>query len=171
MKLNLKLREEVASPYAKFVGWGQGSDGHNVAISHPEGRGLRRAMGNALIDAKISPSDIDYVNAHAPSTSIGDASEMKALKATFPLPQKVLVSSTKPLTGHGLSLSSIMEAAFCCVAMKDQFLPGSAHVQNPDPELGHLELLQESKDYAVNRILSNSSGFGGANVSVIFEKV
>ena len=158
------------SPYAKFIGWGQGSDGHNVAISHPEGRGLRRAMGNALTDAKISPSDIDYVNAHAPSTSIGDASEMKALKATFPLPQKVLVSSTKPLTGHGLSLSSIMEAAFCCVAMKDQFLPGSAHVQNPDPELGHLELLQESKDYAVNRILSNSSGFGGANVSVIFEK-
>ena len=64
---------------------------------------------------------------------------MKALKATFPLPQKIKVSSTKPLTGHGLSLSSIMEAAFCCISLKDQFLPGSAHVSNPDPELGHLE--------------------------------
>ena len=94
---------------------------------------------------------------------------MKALKATFfPLFLKKYSSQVQNLSlVAGLSLSSIMEAAFCCVAMKDQFLPGSAHVQNPDPELGHLELLQESKDYAVNRILSNSSGFGGANVSVI----
>ena len=160
-----------AHSYAKFIGWGQGSDGHNVAISHPEGRGLKGAMSNALRDSKITPLDIDYVNAHAPSTSIGDASEMKALKATFPLPQEVLVSSTKPLTGHGLSLSSIMEAAFCCIALKDQFLPGSAHVTTPDPELGHLKLLQESKDVEVKRVMSNSSGFGGANVSVIFERL
>ena len=159
-----------ANSYAKFSGWGQGSDGHNVAISHPDGRGLRGAMTNALKDSKMTPMDINYINAHAPSTSIGDASEMKALKATFPLPQEVLVSSTKPLTGHGLSLSSIMEAAFCCIALKDQFLPGSAHVTTPDPELGHLKLLQESKDLEVNRVMSNSSGFGGANVSVIFEK-
>ena len=159
-----------ANSYAKFSGWGQGSDGHNVAISHPDGRGLKGAMTNALKDSKKAPTDIDYINAHAPSTSIGDASEMKALKATFPLPQEVLVSSTKPLTGHGLSLSSIMEAAFCCIALKDQFLPGSAHVTTPDPELGHLKLLQESKDLEVNRVMSNSSGFGGANVSVIFEK-
>ena len=159
-----------ANSYAKFSGWGQGSDGHNVAISHPDGRGLKGAMTNALKDSKKAPADIDYINAHAPSTSIGDASEMKALKATFPLPQEILVSSTKPLTGHGLSLSSIMEAAFCCIALKDQFLPGSAHVTTPDPELGHLKLLQESKDLEVNRVMSNSSGFGGANVSVIFEK-
>ena len=77
----------------------------------PRRAGLRDAMERALSDAKLSPSDIDYVNAHAPSTSIGDASEMKALKP-FPSPQKLKVSSTKALTGHGLSLSSIMEAAF-----------------------------------------------------------
>ena len=172
--LILETESEVirrnANSYAKFSGWGQGSDGHNVAISHPDGRGLKGAMTNALKDSKKAPTDIDYINAHAPSTSIGDASEMKALKATFPLPQEILVSSTKPLTGHGLSLSSIMEAAFCCIALKDQFLPGSAHVTTPDPELGHLKLLQESKDLEVNRVMSNSSGFGGANVSVIFEK-
>ena len=114
-------RRNVQS-YGKFSGWGQGSDGHNVAISHPDGRGLQSAMSNALKDAKLSPQQIDYVNAHAPSTSIGDASEMKALKAIFPLPQQIKVSSTKPLTGHGLSLSSIMEAAFCCICLKDQFL-------------------------------------------------
>ena len=160
-----------ATPYARFLGWGQGSDGHNVAISHPEGRGLQDAMTKALQDAKVKSEDIDYVNAHAPSTSIGDASEMKALKAVFPAPQKVKVSSTKALTGHGLSLSSIMEAAFCCLALKEGFLPGSANVTQPDPELGHLELLQTSPEIQADRILSNSSGFGGANVSVVLEKV
>ena len=159
-----------AEPYAKFIGWGQGSDGHNVAISHPEGRGLKRAMTQALGDSGISATDIDYVNAHAPSTSIGDASEMKALKSVFPLPQEILVSSTKALTGHGLSLSSIMEASFCCLALKDGFLPGSANVNDPDPELGHLNLLRQTERTQAKRILSNSSGFGGANVSVIFEQ-
>ncbi|MEC8421234.1 MAG: beta-ketoacyl-[acyl-carrier-protein] synthase family protein [Verrucomicrobiota bacterium] len=159
------------SPYARFLGWGQASDGHNVAISHPEGRGLRDAMTNALKDSCIEARDIDYVNAHAPSTSIGDASEMKALKSVFKPPQSVKVSSTKALTGHGLSLSSIMEAAFCCLALKEGFLPGSANVTEPDPELEHLNLLQTSPDIQADRILSNSSGFGGANVSVIFEKV
>ena len=159
-----------AEPYAKFIGWGQGSDGHNVAISHPEGRGLKRAMTQALGDAGISATDIDYVNAHAPSTSIGDASEMKALKSVFPLPQEVMISSTKALTGHGLSLSSIMEASFCCLALKDAFLPGSANVTDPDPELGHLNLLRQTEQTQAKRILSNSSGFGGANVSVVFEQ-
>ena len=160
-----------AFPYARFQGWGQASDGHNVAISHPEGRGLRDAMIKSLQDAKVEPSDIDYVNAHAPSTSIGDASEMKALKSVFPATQAVKVSSTKALTGHGLSLSSIMEAAFCCLALKNGFLPGSANVTEPDPELEHLDLLRTSSDIQANRIMSNSSGFGGANVSVVFEKV
>ncbi|MDC0157080.1 beta-ketoacyl-[acyl-carrier-protein] synthase family protein [Verrucomicrobia bacterium] len=159
-----------AEPYAKFIGWGQGSDGHNVAISHPEGRGLKRAMTQALGDSGISATEIDYVNAHAPSTSIGDASEMKALKSVFPLPQEVMVSSTKALTGHGLSLSSIMEASFCCLALKDGFLPGSANVTDPDTELGHLNLLRQTEKTQAKRIMSNSSGFGGANVSVIFEQ-
>ena len=159
------------TPYARLLGWGQGSDGHNVAISHPEGRGLQDAMTKALRDSRMGPNEIDYVNAHAPSTPIGDASEIKALKAVFPSPQRVKISSTKALTGHGLSLSSIMEAAFCCLALKEGFLPGSAHVTEPDPELGHLDLLQTSPDFQAERILSNSSGFGGANVSVILEKV
>lgn len=160
-----------ASPYAKFTGWGQGSDGHNVAISHPEGRGLQDAMKKALNDAKLKPTDIDYLNAHAPSTPIGDASEIKAVKAVFPSPQQLKISSTKALTGHGLSLSSIMEAAFCCLAIKEGFLPGSAHITNPDPELDHLKLLRETEHIQASKVISNSSGFGGANVSLIFEKV
>jgi 3-oxoacyl-[acyl-carrier-protein] synthase-1 len=165
-----EAQRRAAKPYAKFIGWGQASDGHNVAISHPEGIGLRDAMTKALKDAGIAPTDIDYVNAHAPSTSIGDASEMKALKSVFPEPQTVKLSSTKALTGHGLSLSSIMEASFCALALCDGFLPGSANVTEPDPELGHLQLIQQTEATQANRILSNSSGFGGANVSLIFEK-
>ena len=170
LETETEARRRGVTPYAKFTGWGQGSDGHNVAISHPEGQGLKDSMQNAFKDAKVSSSSIDYVNAHAPSTPIGDASEMKALKATFSKSQSIKVSSTKALTGHGLSLSSIMEAAFCCLALKEGFLPGSANVSSPDPEIGHLHLLRETIQEQVTRILSNSSGFGGANVSLIFEK-
>jgi len=157
-------------PYAKFTGWGQASDGHNVAISHPEGRGLKDAMRKALKDANLKPTDIDYLNAHAPSTPIGDASEIKALKAVFPQPQNLKISSTKALTGHGLSLSSIMEAAFCCLALKDGFMPGSANVKYPDPQLEHLDLIRKTSMSQPSVIMTNSSGFGGANVSLIFEK-
>ena len=103
-------RRRGATPYAKFTGWGQGSDGHNVAISHPEGRGLKDSMQNALKDAEISPENIDYVNAHAPSTPIGDASEMKALKATFSSLNRSRFWHQSCPRAHGLSLSSIMEA-------------------------------------------------------------
>lgn len=159
------------TPYAKFSGWGQASDGHNVAISHPEGRGLLDAMNRAIRDAGADAKSIEYVNAHAPSTPIGDASEIKALKSVFSPHEKTMISSTKALTGHGLSLSSIMEAAFCCLALKDGFVPGSANVSEPDPDLEYLELIRETRNTQVNRIMSNSSGFGGANVSVVFDRV
>ena len=164
-----EAKRRGSTPYAKFLGWGQGSDGHNVAISHPQGRGLQDAMSNALRDANVSPDDIDYVNAHAPSTPIGDASEMKALNQVF-AGNKIKVSSTKALTGHGLSLSSIMEAAFCCLSLREGFLPGSANVDDVDPEIGHLELLRHSTEADTSFIMSNSSGFGGANVSLILGK-
>ncbi len=170
--LVLETEEEAnrrgATAYAEFIGWGQASDGHNIAISHPEGRGLQNAMRNALCDSGIESSQIDYLNAHAPSTPIGDASELCAIKKVFPEPQSISFSSTKALTGHGLSLSSIMEAGFCCLALKDGFIPGSANVEEPDDAIGHLNLLRETIDRQAERILSNSSGFGGANVSLVF---
>ena len=173
VSLILETKQEAqrrgAQPYAKFIGWGQGSDGHNVAISHPEGRGLHDSMKKALKDSSLSPADIDYINAHAPSTQIGDASEMHALKAVFQEHQTLKVSSTKALTGHGLSLSSIMEAGFCCLALKKGFLPGSANVTTPDPALGHLNLIRTTEKIQVSHIMSNSSGFGGANVSLVFK--
>ncbi|MBL62861.1 MAG: beta-ketoacyl synthase [Opitutae bacterium] len=172
--LVLESEEETvrrgATPYCEMIGWGQASDGYNVAISHPEGRGLRDAITHALKDASITAQEVDYVNAHAPSTPIGDASELQALKAVFPAPQRVKLSSTKALTGHGLSLSSIMEAGFCSLALQKGFLPGSANVKEPDPEIGHLDLITESEDTQAEVALSNSSGFGGANVSILLRR-
>ncbi len=172
--LVLESEEEVkrrgAKVYAEMIGWGQGSDGHNVAISHPEGRGLQNAMRLALKDANLEPAGIDYINAHAPSTGIGDLSEVKAIKAIFETAgAKPKISSTKPLTGHGLSLSSVLEAGICSLVLKEGFLPGSAHITELEPAAESLNIIRETEDTQVSVVMSNSSGFGGANTSLIFK--
>jgi 3-oxoacyl-[acyl-carrier-protein] synthase-1 len=174
--LVLESEEEVtrrkARPYCELAGWGQASDGHNVAISHPEGEGLRLAIENALKYSDTTPDEVDYVNAHATSTPIGDISEAKALKAIFTNnPSRPAVSSTKALTGHGLSLAGAMEAGFCALAMKEGFIPGSAHITNLDPACAGLNIIRATLPQRPNVVLSNSSGFGGANVCLVFKAV
>lgn len=171
--LVLESEEEVArrnaAVYCELAGWGQASDGHNVAISHPDGEGLRVAIENALRQADVSPEEVDYVNAHATSTPIGDISEAKALKAIFKgNPSRPAVSSTKALTGHGLSLAGAMEAGFCALAMKEGFIPGSAHITNLDPACAGLNIIRATLPQRPNVVISNSSGFGGANVCLVF---
>jgi 3-oxoacyl-[acyl-carrier-protein] synthase-1 len=171
----LESEAEVArrgvSPYAEILGWGQASDGYNVAISHPDGTGLRMAMQNALRQSQIEPAQIDYVNAHATSTLIGDISEARALRAVFgagaPGPE---VSSTKALTGHGLSLSGVMETGFCALAMREGFTPGSAHIAQIDPECAGINILRATKPVGPTIALKNSSGFGGANVAIVLRR-
>jgi len=174
--LVLESEEEVArrhpKVYAEVAGWGQASDGHNVAISHPDGEGLRAAIENALRMAEVSPDEIDYVNAHATSTPIGDLSEVKALKAIFGnSPSRPAISSTKALTGHGLSLAGAMEAGFCALAMKEGFIPGSAHITKLDPACAGLNIIGATLPQRPSVALSNSSGFGGANVALLFRAV
>ena len=169
----LRARQEKgpAKVYAELAGWGQASDGHNVAISHPDGDGLRRAMQRALEDASESPETVDYINAHAPSTQIGDLSEIKALHSVFTMRQQhPAISSTKAITGHGLSMASALEAGISCLAMSRGFVPGSAHLQTPDPASEGLHLLRKTENRKARVILSNSSGFGGANVSLVFRR-
>ncbi len=165
-------RARGAPIMARLAGWGQATDGYHVAASHPDGDGLARAMGNALRHAGLSPAQIDYVNAHATATLHGDISELRALKRVFGADgHGPAVSSTKALTGHGLSLSSIMETAFCCLCLQHGFLPGSAHIENLDEEAKGVNVIRESQSARPRYVLSNSSGFGGANVSVILESV
>ncbi len=172
----LESEEEVerrgARVYCEVAGWGQASDGHNVAISHPDGAGLRAAMQNALRYADVSADTVDYVNAHATSTPIGDLSEARALKAVFGQePTRPAISSTKALTGHGLSLAGAMEAAFCAVAIRDGFMPGSAHLVNLDPACEGLNIIRATLPNRPHVVMSNSSGFGGANVALVMKSV
>lgn len=158
-----------AKVYSECLSWGQATDGYHTAKPHPDGLGLVNAIKNALISANIDSSKIDYINAHATGTQSGDFSEMKALKQIFnnSFPY---ISSTKALTGHGLSLASIMEAAFCNLCIKNQFIPGSANIENLDENFKELNIITESKKLKLNIVLSNSSGFGGANTALLFKK-
>ncbi len=167
--------EEIAeargtTPYTRFSGWGQASDGFHVAASHPDGDGLARAMQNALDATAIEPGAVGYINAHATSTPVGDISELRAIKRVFGAHQTPAVSSTKALTGHALSLSSIMESAFCNLAMRHGFLPGSAHISHLDFEAEGVDIVHESVSRRVETMMSNSSGFGGANVVLVFQQ-
>lgn len=166
-----RLAKGPVKLYAELAGWGQASDGHNVAISHPEGDGLQRAMNKAMNDAQVEAAEVDYINAHAPSTQIGDLSEVKALHSVFTLNQHTpAISSTKSLTGHGLSMASALEAGICCLSLDEGVLPGSAHIQTLDPACEGLNILRRTEKRNAKVVLSNSSGFGGANVSLVFRK-
>lgn len=171
----LETEDEVArrgvKPYCEVLGWGQASDGYNVAISHPEGDGSAAAMTRALRASSIAPEQVDYVNAHATSTIIGDVSEARALRSVFKnSTQRPAVSSTKALTGHGLSLAGVMESAFCAIAMREGFIPGSAHITQVDPACEGLHIPRQTENTAPNIVLKNSSGFGGANVAIVFKR-
>jgi len=161
-----------APVYAEVAGWGQAADGHSVAMSHPAGAGLQRAMNRALADAGVQPKDIDYVNAHGTSTPVGDRAETIALKSLFnAVGARPAISSTKGLTGHPLSLAGAMEAAFCALAMKEGFTPGNPHLVTPDEACAELLLPRETLPTGPATVLNNSSGFGGSNVCHVLKTV
>jgi len=129
-------------------------------------------MQRALAGASLTPGEIDYVNAHATSTVMGDRAELLALKEVFLNGQGAgpVISSTKALTGHPLSMSGALEGAICCLALKEQFIPGSAHIEQLAPEADGLNIATNSSRVPLENAVSNSSGFGGSNVSLIFKR-
>lgn len=157
--------------YAEMLGWGQASDGHGVALSDPDGRGLATAMRRALTAAKVNASEIDYVNAHATSTPAGDESEVHALNTVFTqVGAHPYVSSTKAITGHGLSMAGVMETAFCALSLAEEFIPGAANLENPDPISAGLNFPRTTLSKTPCLVLKNSSGFGGSNVSLVLRR-
>ncbi len=157
-----------ATVYAEVKGWGQASDGYDVVAPDPSGSGLTRAMENALQDSELSALDVDYINAHATATTVGDIAELNAIKTVFKGDAKPRVSSTKALTGHGLSLAGALEAGICCLALREGFMPISAKIQQLDPACEGVSILTSRVDEAPLVAMSNSCGFGGANVALIF---
>jgi len=157
------------TPYLEILGWGQSADGFNTAMPQPEGEGLARAIRRALKSCNLTPREVDYVNAHATSTPLGDKAEAKALRSVFTaVDAHPVISSTKGLTGHPLSMSGAMEAAFCALAQRQGFIPGNANLESPDPACDGLNLPRQTLDRAPGIILSNSCGFGGSNVVLVF---
>jgi 3-oxoacyl-[acyl-carrier-protein] synthase I len=164
-------RERGAPIYAELLGWGQSADGNSIASSDPDGRGLAAAMRRALAASGVTPAEVDYVNAHATSTPVGDLSETRALHAVFTQAgAHPWISSTKALTGHGLSFSGVMEAGFCALGIAGEFIPGAANLENPDPACDGLRLPRTTLSSASRTVLKNSSGFGGSNVCLVLRR-
>ncbi|MDX2111316.1 MAG: beta-ketoacyl-[acyl-carrier-protein] synthase family protein [Verrucomicrobiota bacterium] len=163
-------RARGARIYAQIAGWGQAADGHNIMISQPNGDGLALAMRRALKDACIEPDGIGYINAHATSTPAGDLSEARAIATVFPPgTHQPWVSSTKALTGHGLSMAGALEGAICALAIHHQIIPGAANISRLDPACAHLRLPLTSLSESPGTVLHNSSGFGGSNVCLVMK--
>lgn len=158
-------------PLARMTGWAQTCDGHHPAAPHPDGQGIREAMLLAMKDAGVEPSEVEYVNAHATSTPAGDRAEARALRAVFGTGSPLAISSTKALTGHALSLAGVMEAAFCTLAMDEGFLPGQAHLSEPDEACAGLNLPRRTLLQRPRVVLNNGCGFGGSNVVHVLQSL
>ncbi|MGL4753031.1 MAG: beta-ketoacyl-ACP synthase II, partial [Aeromonadaceae bacterium] len=161
-----------AKIYAEFVGFGMSADANHMTAPPEDGAGAALAMTNALKDAGLSADQIGYVNAHGTSTPLGDLAELRAVKATFGThTSKLLVSSTKSMTGHLLGAAGAIEAIITVLALRDQVAPPTINLDQPDDECD-LDLVPHvAKPAHFEYALSNSFGFGGTNGSLIFKRV
>jgi 3-oxoacyl-[acyl-carrier-protein] synthase II len=159
-----------AIPYAELLGYGATSDAHHMVQPRADGTEAARAATIALADAGVDPDEVDYVNAHASSTPLGDLAEARAIGlALGDRAQTVPVSGTKALYGHPLGASGAIEAAICALAIRDGWAPASTNLVDPDPEVLALlpGLLREGCPGTYRRVLSTSFGFGGLNAALV----
>jgi len=155
-----------AKIYAELTGYGATSDGYDMVA--PSGEGAARCMNMAL---KNSKNKIDYINSHGTSTPVGDVKELEAIQTVFKdnIPK---ISSTKSLTGHSLGATSVQEAVYCLIMMKNKFISASAHIENMDEKAKNFPIVTEvQKNKELNSVMSNSFGFGGTNATLVFEKI
>jgi 3-oxoacyl-[acyl-carrier-protein] synthase II len=159
--------------YAEVKGYGATCDAYHITKPSPDGEGARRAMRDALSDAGLNPADIDYLNAHATSTPAGDVEEARAIEAVFGDHARsggLWVSSTKGVMGHLLGGAGAAEASMCLLAMRDGKVPPTANLDSQDPEV-HLDCVPlAARDRKLRHVMSNSFGFGGTNVTLVFSR-
>ncbi len=160
-----------AQIYAELIGFGMSGDAYHITSPPEDGEGARKCMTAALNDAEIDPSEVDYLNAHGTSTPAGDLGETTAIRRTFgDAADALLVSSTKSTTGHLLGAAGVVEAIFSILAIRDQVVPPTANLHNPDPACDLDYVPNEARSASVRTVVSNSFGFGGTNGTLVFRQ-
>ena len=161
-----------AKIYAEIIGFGMSADAHHITSPPNEGEGAALSMQNAISDAGIEASAIDYVNAHGTSTPAGDIAETKAIKSIFKNEiDDLIVSSTKSMTGHLLGAAGAIEAIFSILSIQDNICPPTINLHNPDPECDLNYSAHTATKKKITQSLSNSFGFGGTNATLIFKEL
>lgn len=161
-----------AKIYCEVIGYGANCDAHHVTAPLPDGSGAAKCMAMALKDGNISPEDIDYINAHGTSTKLNDSGETKAVKLTFgDHAKKLMMSSTKSMTGHLLGASGAVEGVITALSIYHGFVPATINYRVPDEECDLDIVPNVGREYDIRYAMSNSLGFGGHNASIIFKKV
>jgi len=157
---------------AEVIGYGMSGDAYHMTTPSPEGEGGARCMKNALNRACINPEDVDYINAHGTSTPAGDICETQGIKSVFGAhaTSKLMVSSTKSMTGHLLGAAGGIEAAFSVLALRNGIVPPTINLDNQDPACDLDYVPNEARDADIKIAISNSFGFGGTNASVVMRK-
>jgi 3-oxoacyl-[acyl-carrier-protein] synthase II len=157
--------------YAELCGFGMSGDAHHITAPPEDGNGARRAMQVALKDAQLDPADVQYVNAHATSTPLGDRAETFAIKQAFgAAAARLAVSSTKSVTGHLLGAAGVVEAIFSTLAIRDQVAPPTINLHNPDEGCDLDFVPHTARAMRIDTVVSNSFGFGGTNGSVVLRR-
>jgi 3-oxoacyl-[acyl-carrier-protein] synthase II len=158
-----------AKIYAELIGFGMSGDAFHITSPPEDGEGARKCMTAALADAGVNPEDIEYLNAHGTSTPVGDKGETRAIRRAFgAAADSLAVSSTKSCTGHLLGAAGVAEAIFSILAIRDQVIPPTINLDNPDPECDLDYVPHTARETAVKTVISNSFGFGGTNASLVF---
>jgi 3-oxoacyl-[acyl-carrier-protein] synthase II len=156
---------------AEITGFGMSCDAYHITAPDPDGSGAAQAMSMALKDAQMRPEDISYINAHGTSTKMNDKIETLSVKKSFgEYSKKVMISSTKSVTGHLLGAAGGVEFVACCLAIRDGVIPPTINYENPDPECDLDYVPNTARQTNVNACMSNSLGFGGHNASLIVKK-
>lgn len=157
--------------YAEVVGYASSADGYHVAVPDPEAAGPTRAMQWALKDAHLSPSEVDYINAHGTSTPLNDLTETRAIKAVFQdRAYRIPISSSKSMIGHAMGASGTLEAIACCLTIKHGIIHPTINYDTPDPECDLDYVPNKSREKTVDITLSNSFGLGGQNACLVLKR-
>ena len=160
-----------AKPLAELVGYGTSADAYHLTAGPEDGSGARRAMSLALAQAGIEAKQVQHLNAHATSTPVGDLGELAAIKSLFGTDNGIAVTSTKSATGHLLGAAGGIEAIFTLLAIRDQIVPATLNLENPDPAAQGVDIVHgQARPLAIEYALSNGFGFGGVNASVLFKR-